>query len=58
MLKKGLRLQVGNGKSVKFWEETWIPELPSFKILSLKPADCNIILVSDAIVERGKFLNL
>lgn len=38
MLKDGIRWCVGNGKSIKIWEDAWIPSMVSDRIISPRPA--------------------
>lgn len=50
ILVQGLRRQVGDGHSISFWEDKWVPSLPNFRISFPKPTKCDIYLVSDAII--------
>ncbi|KAL7245772.1 hypothetical protein ACSBR2_000999 [Camellia fascicularis] len=49
LLRKGLRWQVGNGQSINFWEDRWIPSSPNFKPVNLKPDGCQVQWVGDVI---------
>ncbi|KAI8548092.1 hypothetical protein RHMOL_Rhmol07G0245500 [Rhododendron molle] len=49
ILYKGLRWQVQNGESIRFWEDRWVPSSPNFRISSPKPVECDIEEVKDVI---------
>lgn len=49
LLIKGLRLQVRNGKSVRFWQDRWIPQLPSFSAQNPPSQQFRGTLVADFI---------
>jgi hypothetical protein len=54
LLVKGLRWQVQDGRGINFWEDKWIPSLPSFTLASTKPPGCSIDNVADVIdLARG-----
>lgn len=40
LLQEGLRWNVGNGVSIRFWEDKWIPNFSEAKLNSRPPADC------------------
>lgn len=48
LLSEGLRWQVQDGKSIRFWEDKWLL-MGNFQLSSPKPPHCSINLVSDAI---------
>lgn len=54
LLKKGVRWQVNDGSSIRFWEDKWVPSLPNFKVTSMQPANCEINRVEDAIDNNTK----
>ncbi|XP_028121690.1 uncharacterized protein LOC114318912 [Camellia sinensis] len=49
LLCKGVRWQVYNGASIKFWDDKWIPSLPGFKVSSPKPPISRVNTVVDII---------
>lgn len=49
ILMKGLRWQVQNGESIRFWEDTWIPNVRNFTLSSPRPDDTEIEWVADVI---------
>lgn len=51
---KGLRWQVQNGEKIRFWEDKWIPGLPSFSLTSTKPPGVGIERVKDVITVDGR----
>lgn len=52
LLDKGLMWSVGNGESIRFWEDNWIPNLPHFKVSSPLPSGCEWNWVSDFISKQ------
>lgn len=50
ILLQGARWQVNNGASILFWDDKWIPSIPGFKLLSLRPVNCGVNRVVDVIV--------
>lgn len=46
IVRRGLRWQVGNGKSIHIWQDSWIPFPSQYKVISLP-----FLLQSDARVE-------
>lgn len=38
VLREGVRWCVGDGKSIKIWEDAWIPSTESGRIISPRPA--------------------
>lgn len=41
---------MGDGHSISFWEDKWVHSLLYFRISSPKPTECDIHLVSNAII--------
>ncbi|KAL7243729.1 hypothetical protein ACSBR1_016032 [Camellia fascicularis] len=58
LLEHGVRWQVGNGKSIKFWKDKWIPRLPGFQMSNSRPPDYSISLVSDVVVPNRTEWNI
>lgn len=58
LLVKGLRWQVQDGENVDFWEDKWIPSLPSFGLSSRKPTNCSITKVAEVLDSRKGGWNL
>lgn len=54
LLHKGIRWNVGNGDSIKFWEDEWVPGLTGAKINSLPPEQCDWIKVADFIDQSNQ----
>lgn len=51
LLKDGLVWRVGDGKSIKIWEDKWIPSPPSFKIqyvVRILPPDATVSTLINA----------
>lgn len=49
LLTKGLRQQVGNGKSILFWKDKWVPQPRNFQVLNPQPQDYHVQRVSEVI---------
>ncbi|XP_028062460.1 uncharacterized protein LOC114265833 [Camellia sinensis] len=49
VLKRGVRWQVFNGKSINFWNDKWVTFSPNFCVKSQKPLGCQLTKVSEAI---------
>ena len=45
----GSRWVIGNGVRVHIWEDRWIPNLDSFKVISPRGLSTNVVMVSDLI---------
>lgn len=57
-LQKGIRYQVGDGKSIKIWDTPWLPSCPNFKPRTRKPDNCSLTWVSELMTSDGKTWNL
>lgn len=53
LLGKGLIWSVGNGESIRFWEDKWVPNIDSERILSTPPSGCQWKWVSDFIFQQN-----
>lgn len=53
LLEKGLLWSVGNGKSIRFWEGNWVPNLLNYRVSSAPPPGCTWLWVSDFISQNG-----
>lgn len=47
LIKGGCKWQVGNGFSIKVWEDDWLPTPHQSRILSAKPEGCTVVKVND-----------
>lgn len=56
LMERGLRYQVGDGKSIKVWEHKCPPKLP-MKPLSLRPEHSYLTTVNELMKERGRVWN-
>lgn len=54
ILLKGIRWQVGNGNSILFWSDNWIPISKDFKVHTARPPDCSVVYARDLIDARTK----
>jgi hypothetical protein len=53
VLKKGCYWQIGNGKSIKIWEDRWIAPQPGSCTWSKKPENTTLQTVSDLINDNN-----
>lgn len=54
LLVKGLRWQIHNGKGTDFWNDSWVPSLPNFRVPGQRTQGSEIVHVADVIdAERG-----
>lgn len=58
ILQKGPRYQVGNEKSIKFWESPWIYTTSDFRPETRRPESCNIKWVSKLMQKDGRGWNI
>ena len=49
LVVKGSRWVIGNGEKVHIWEDRWIPNPDSFKVISPRGPSTNVVMVSDLI---------
>ena len=49
IVKKWMRWNVGNGQKIQTWEDKWIPNSPSFKVISPRVLYPQISMVGDLI---------
>ena len=49
VLEKGLRWSVGNGQSVRIWDDRWLPTLKSFKVVSPRLQELNGTMVESLL---------
>ena len=54
LLQEGLWKRVGDGRTVKIWQDRWIPVLDSGRVSTVRPADCQLVYVHE-LIERGKW---
>ncbi|KAI7996494.1 hypothetical protein LOK49_LG10G00769 [Camellia lanceoleosa] len=57
VLNRGVRWQVINGKSIKFWKDKWVASSKKFRVKSLKPSGCSLSIVSEPINSASKCWN-
>ena len=50
LIEKGVRRRIGNGKSTKIWEDSWIPDNHQGKVTTHKPQGCNLVKVDEMII--------
>lgn len=53
LLQEGLKWSVGKGGSILFWEDNWVPNLPSDRKLSSPPAGCQWKWVSNFLLQHN-----
>ncbi|XP_028113945.1 uncharacterized protein LOC114311986 [Camellia sinensis] len=58
VLKRGVRWQVFNGKSINFWNDKWVTFSPNFCVKSQKPLGCQLTKVSEAINHNTNYWNV
>ncbi|KAF7823513.1 reverse transcriptase [Senna tora] len=57
LLAEGLGWCVGNGRSISFWKDAWIPGLPNYKLVTAPRENLDDLQkVSDFIVDGGRDL--
>lgn len=54
ILLKGIRWQVADGSSIKFWTDSWVHFSKDFKIHSARLPNCTVELVQEVIDQRSK----
>ncbi|XP_027086455.2 uncharacterized protein [Coffea arabica] len=54
VLEEGLRRRVGDGESIKIWEDRWLPGVEDGRIRSPRKADSKIQRVSE-LIKEGKW---
>ena len=47
LLKRGMMWQIRDGREVNFWEDKWIPQLPSLEIQTPRPQNYPINQVAN-----------
>lgn len=52
-LQSGLRWRVIDGRSIRIWEDKWLPDSISSKVLSRQPESSTIMFVRELIEEQG-----
>lgn len=52
VLDEGLRWRVGDGRSIKVWEDKWLPDSVRSKITSRLTVDCDITKVNELMEEQ------
>ena len=57
IVKKWMRWNVGNGQKIRIWEDKWIPNSPSSKVISPRVLYPQISMVSDLIDVKDKGWN-
>lgn len=50
VVKGGIRWLVGDGRSIKTWEDAWIPSMESGRVLSPRPEQVGGICVANLLV--------
>ena len=58
VVRKGIRWRVGNGRSIQIWEDQWLPNSPSYKVISSINFSSWVSLVSGLIDVENKCQNL
>ena len=54
VVRKGIRWQVGDGKSIRVWCDKWVPKPSTYMVVSLETQSPWVILVKD-LINRGIF---
>ena len=49
IIMKGSRWCIGNGQSVHIWEDRWIPSPTSFRVISPRAPQFEVVMVSDLL---------
>lgn len=49
LVEKGVRWRVGDRRSIRIWEDNWIPTVGSWQVHCRKPASCPLTKVSELI---------
>lgn len=57
LIKEGCKWQVGNGFSIKVWEDEWLPTPHQPRILSAKPEGCTVVKVKYLMRQEKKGWN-
>ena len=52
LIEKGVRRRIGNGKSTKIWEDSWIPDNHQRKVTTHKPQGCNLVKVDEMKIQK------
>lgn len=55
VIMRGSRWQVGDERSIKIWEDRWLPLPSNFQIFSTKPKRMDISFVNDLISGTGSW---
>lgn len=48
-MENGVKWKVGNGRSIRLWEDNWIPTAEIWQPSSRRPENCSLSKVSDLI---------
>lgn len=48
-----MRWNIGNGARVQIWDDPWVSNLPSFRVISTTSQDNTYLYVRDLINEEG-----
>lgn len=53
LLQKGLFFRVGNGESIRIWEDSWIPDVPLQRPLTKLNVVVHICYVAE-LIDKGE----